>query len=132
MSLRRSLEQERASFAWDCIERVKGKAYEKEYSGLAKAAPADIQANGLGQTLAFWRAKGWEKGKPKDGGANAHYQLLEHVSEWVGRRLGLKDIKLLDWTVRRATTEDYRRATAEAMAFLLWLRRFAEAELGGE
>jgi len=25
---------------------------------------------------------------------------------------------------------DYRRAAAEAMAFLMWLRRFAEAELG--
>jgi CRISPR-associated protein Cmr5 len=41
---------------------------------------------------------------------------------------------LLDWVIKDAMTNDYRRATAEAIAFLGWAKRFAEAELpsGGE
>jgi CRISPR-associated protein Cmr5 len=130
MSQQRSLEQKRAAQAWDCVTPVKGKKYEKEYSSLAKSAPADIQANGLGQTLAFWRAKGYDKGKPKDD--NAHAQLLRHVSEWVRNQLSLANSKeMLEWIAKDATTDQYRRATAEAMAFLAWVKRFAEAELGG-
>lgn len=141
MSRQRSLEQERAKAAWERVEQVKQhnekleekKKYLKEYGSLAKSAPADIQANGLGQTLAFLYAKGFSNCKPKDNGENAHYQLFKHVSDWVNSQLGLKidDSKgLLGWIVKRATTDEYRRATTEAVAFLIWLKRFAEAELG--
>ncbi|MDH7578757.1 MAG: type III-B CRISPR module-associated protein Cmr5 [Bacillota bacterium] len=141
MSRQRSLEQERAKTAWARIKEVKQhnegleekKKYAKEYGSLAKSAPTNIQINGLGQTLAFLRAKGFSKGKPKGNGENAHCQLFLHVSEWVKGQLGLK-IKdpedLLSWIVNSATTDEYRCATAEAMAFLSWLKRFAEAELG--
>jgi CRISPR-associated protein Cmr5 len=133
MSQQRSLEQRRAAQAWDCVTPVKGRQYEKEYKSLAKSAPADIQSNGLGQTLAFWRAKGYDKGRPKDGGDNAHAQLLKHVSEWVRDQLTLAGSKeMLEWIAKDATTDQYRRAAAEAMAFLAWVKRFAEAELGGE
>lgn len=132
MSRQRSLEQERANAAWICVNQVKGQTYEKDYAGLAKSAPAEVQANGLGQVLAFWRAKGYDKGEAKDGGANAHYQILQHVSSWIRNRLNISSNNILEWIVREATTDDYRRATAEAMAFLFWLKRFAEAELGGE
>ena len=134
MSRQRSLEQERAAKAWACVVQTRdsGKDYAKEYGSLAKRAPADIQSNGLGQTLAFWRAKGYDKGKPKNNGANEHYQLLLHVSEWVKNQLKYDQQLLLDWIVQKASTDEYRRATAEAMAFLAWVKRFAEAELGGE
>jgi len=39
---------------------------------------------------------------------------------------------LLYWIVNNAATDEYRRATAETMAFLTWLKRFAEAELGDD
>ncbi|RME09333.1 MAG: type III-B CRISPR module-associated protein Cmr5, partial [Bacteroidetes bacterium] len=39
---------------------------------------------------------------------------------------------ILKWIQQDASTEDYRRATAEAQAFLIWLKRFAEAELGDD
>lgn len=138
MSRQRSLEQERAKRAWECIEKVvrrneeldDKKRYAKEYSSLARSAPADIQANGLGQTLAFWRAKGYEQGRPKSD--NAHAELLAHVSAWLSH----PDVKILadgedvmKWVAEEASTDTYRRATAEAIAFLIWLRRFAEAEL---
>jgi CRISPR-associated protein Cmr5 len=139
MSKQRSLEQERAKAAWKCVDAVKkdgknnkGNSFAKEYGQLAKSAPADIQTNGLGQTLAFWRAKGFEEGKPKNGD-NEHAHLLDDVSRWVkGQIKWESDLALLDWITQKATTDEYRRATAEAIAFLQWLKRFAEAELGKE
>jgi CRISPR-associated protein Cmr5 len=135
MSKQRSLEQERAAAAWNCVETVKngkndkGKSFAKEYGQLAKSAPADIQTNGLGQTLAFWRAKGFEKGKPRDGD-NEHAHLLADVSTWVKEQIKWQsNLELLEWITKEASTNDYRRTTAEAMAFLQWLKRFAEAEL---
>jgi CRISPR-associated protein Cmr5 len=40
--------------------------------------------------------------------------------------------ELLEWVVKDASTDQYRRATTEAIAFLSWVKRFSEAELGGE
>jgi len=115
---RRSLEQQRAKAAWESVRSVD--AGDKEFLSLARGAPADIQANGLGQTLAFWKAK---KGP-------GHNSLYRAVSGWVSERLSLRHgADLLEWVVKEASTEDYRRATVEAMAFLTWLKRFAEAEL---
>jgi CRISPR-associated protein Cmr5 len=126
MSRQRTLEQMRAAAAWECVREVKGRSYEKEYRALATSAPADIQSNGLGQTLAFWNAKG----KPESGGDNAHAQLLKHTQAWLCRRLSLaENIKILQWITEDADTNGYRRATAEAMVFLGWVKRFAEAEL---
>lgn len=117
VSRRRSLEQERAAKAWDCVRSVAER--KKEYVSLARGAPADIQANGLGQTLAFWKAK-----KELE-----HRQVYAAVSQWIQERLNLGDRDVLEWVIKDANTNDYRRATAEVMAFLTWLKRFAEAEL---
>jgi CRISPR-associated protein Cmr5 len=134
MSTRQSTELKRARQAVEWVSKLKkiGGNAAKEYSSLARSAPADIQSNGLGQTLAFWRSKGWEKGKPKN---NGHTLLYQHLSQWVCGRMGwdgkAKDHGLLSWLVEKDTS-DYRRATVEAQAFLVWLKRFAEAELGEE
>lgn len=136
MSMQQSLEQKRAAAAWACVENVKkngrnkkGEGFAKDYGALAKDAPAYIQSNGLGQTLAFWYAKGFEKGAPQQGN-NEHAQLFRDVSQWVGKQIkGDENLNLLDWVVKVADTNDYRRATVEAIAFLIWLKRFVEAEL---
>jgi CRISPR-associated protein Cmr5 len=121
MSQQRSLEQQRASAAWDCVQGKK-----KEYCQAAKGAMADIQINGLGQALAFWNAKGKKN-------SEIHYKyLLDDVSKWVmGHLQPQAQSGLLEWVVQSASTDDYRRATSEAMAFLAWLKRFAEAEIKG-
>ncbi|MBK7917064.1 MAG: hypothetical protein IPJ94_12530 [Chloroflexi bacterium] len=38
----------------------------------------------------------------------------------------------MKWIQEDTSTEDYRRATAETQAFLIWLKLFAEAELGDD
>jgi CRISPR-associated protein Cmr5 len=123
MSQQRSLEQKRASDAWKCVSERVPKDHKEKYCQAAKGAMADIQINGLGQALAFWNAK-----RQKE----AHYKdLLAHVSDWVMDQLHKPHDTpnaLLDWVINSASTEEYRRATSEAMAFLAWLKRFAEAE----
>jgi len=119
-----TIEQQRASAAWHAVtQEVKGQGFAHEYSTLAKGAPADIQTNGLGQTLAFWYAK---RNKEK-----AHACLFGHVSGWVLKQVdpAATDADLMAW-ICRVGSEEYRRATVEALAYLVWIKRFAEAELG--
>ncbi len=128
---RRTIEQQRGECAWKNIKDAKERLGEKqkEYRSLARGLNAMIQMNGLGQTLAFLKAKG--KGE-QNGQAmqTPHGLLFVHVSNWVGEQMNTKGKSLLDWIVDSETSrEAYRRATAECMAFGIWLKRFAEAEL---
>ena len=123
----RTLEQERAAHAWRAVAGVResGSELAQDYLGIARGAAADIQVNGLGQTLAFWRAKG-----RKD---CAYRRLLDQLGGWVGQQMGAPDGDLLLWLVKDTTGSDaYRRATWEALAYLKWIKRFAEAELDKE
>jgi CRISPR-associated protein Cmr5 len=124
-SQQRSLEQERAKAAWEEVKKAKKTSeYQKKYKSLAHSATADIQQNGLGQTLALWRAKSNE----------THQQALYNaVSNWVKSQIKWQgNSHLLEWIVNQAQSDEYRRATSEAIAFLQWLKRFAEAELEGK
>ena len=118
----RTLEQERAKHAWDCVQEVKDKPFAGDYRTIAVKVPFLIVTNGLGQTLAFLKAKG--KGEP----GNEHEVLYRHLADWVGRKVNA-DGDLLNWLVNTATSQQYRLATMEALALLQWLKRFAEAEL---
>ncbi|MBO0782963.1 MAG: type III-B CRISPR module-associated protein Cmr5 [Ktedonobacteraceae bacterium] len=136
---RQNLEQERGGQAWKYVKAIqqKEKTLQKEYRSLARGLNAMIQINGLGQTLGFFKAKG------KNDENKAHFLLLAHLTEWMqgsGHFSALnmavmnngKD-GLLKWIVDSGTSSaDYRRATAECLAFGSWLSRFAEAELEGE
>jgi CRISPR-associated protein Cmr5 len=133
MSRQRTLEQERASKAWDFIQDIKklDKDVREKYSALARKAPADIQSNGLGQTIAFWNAKGKEAKEKASAENKAHQHILTHVKDWLNDKnsMHLGKPNLVEWVSKEAQVEDYRRATAEAIAFLIWIKRFAEAEL---
>jgi CRISPR-associated protein Cmr5 len=122
MSRQGSLEQERAKAAWENMTEAKKQTYADKYGQLARGAATDIQANGLGQTLAFWNAKG----EPH------HRAVLKDVSDWVKSQMKFQGDDLLGWIVKTAETDGYRRATTEAIAFFIWLKRFAEAELRKE
>jgi len=122
MSVQRTVEQQRAEQAWKNVRAVKDKKRNpKEYLALARSAPADIQSHGLAQTLAFWKAKG----EPH------HKALYDHVSRWVMGQIGASEsADLLTWiTDPQTDSVRYRQATVEALAFLEWIKRFAEAEL---
>ena len=117
---RQTLEQERAAAAWDDVNGVPEDAHAK-YGTLARKLPAMIQTNGLGTTLAFLAAKG--KGVPDDG----HTLISGHVSDWVLGRLHVDTYDDLMGLVRAVDMPTYRRATAEAIEYGIWLKRYVEA-----
>ncbi|MEZ4618470.1 MAG: type III-B CRISPR module-associated protein Cmr5 [Caldilineaceae bacterium] len=120
-----STEQKRAARAWQNIESV-GESEQKKYGTLARKLPAMIQTNGLGQTLAFLRAKG---GRDQ---SNGHNLICNHVSTWVREQVNAQgDGDLLTWIIQESS-DAYRRATTESIVFAVWLRRFVEAKDWGD
>lgn len=122
---RRNTEQRRGEQAWLNVGTARDDLPEKpkkEYRSLARGLNAMIQINGLGQTLAFLKAKGRSN--------QGHALLFGQLSRWVSREiLHQERDDLLVWVVSQANGTQYRQATAECMAFGIWLKRFAEAEL---
>jgi len=122
-SQQQTIEQKRAKAAWDDVLAVKRQGdYDDKYLSLVRSAPPDVLTNGLGQTLAFLKAKGQSE----------HRDLFRHLSRWVCPQMGwaASDDLLRKLTEPGAGSDVYRRATAETLAYLVWLKRFAEAELG--
>lgn len=117
-----NLDQKRAAYAWDVVQKCS-----KDYENLAKSAPALIMNNGLMQTLAFFQAKG----------KNHHMELNRHICQWLGRKLrdlgafprdesqvGFESVMT---ALHQAEPMVYRQATEEVLALLRWIRQFAPA-----
>lgn len=124
---RPTLEQQRAQDAWDCSDRAKqqfGKDYDK-YVNAAKALPALIMNSGLMQVLAFCHEKG---------GANE--VMATHLRAWLGKRFQRLDgdpgFEPMMQLLMKAKPGDYQAITAEAFAWLRWLRQMAAARKGSD
>jgi CRISPR-associated protein Cmr5 len=118
------MDQKRAAAAWKAIDEVNKKSddFKKKYAGWVRSAPADVMTNGLGQTLAFMLAKG--KGRDTE----APTLLYSHLSKWVSPKIWEEQASLLE-KLMGSNSDVYRWATAETLAYLVWLKRFAEAVL---
>ncbi len=126
-----NLEQRRAQFAWKCVNDAREATNNfDEYCSLARSASATIQKSGLGQTIAFLLAKATPR---------SHHEVLAgQISTWLNERMELNlqgnPPNIMDWIVNGELSgfsqEKYRLATAEAIAWLTWLKRFAESEGG--
>lgn len=126
----RDLDRNRAMYAWENIQSVKSTKFPGKYGSLARKMPTLIQVNGLAQTLAYLKAKGKEN-DPKI--RKEHFvQAFDHLSNWIcNNRLNSGTGDLLA-RVLVMDSQTYRYVTNEALAFLQWLKRFAEAELATE
>ncbi len=127
MNKAQTLDQQRAEHAWNEVEKVKGKAEaeRKQFGTQAKKLPARILAAGLGQALAFLLAKSQGDGKKKQGLRD----LLDALSSWLAARRKPKageDERLLVRLIH-GDADFQRYATAESLAYLQWLVRFADA-----
>ena len=125
-----TLEQSRARFALERVEAIKGKGPDKKakYKTQLLKLPARLHANGLGQTVAFYLAAG-EK--------SPEAEICGWLESWFHKRKLYADKPLIDGVVGKDMTEaaaevSYRRASAEARALAVWLKRFAEAFIEGE
>ncbi|HON72169.1 MAG TPA: type III-B CRISPR module-associated protein Cmr5 [bacterium] len=120
------LEKGRAECAYKCVEeainRLNNKE-QKEYRSYSRKIPTMILTNGLGQTLAFIKSKS-EKG-------NAYSLIYDQLTEYMKSDSTLKiqmpsgESDLVKWVIS-SDSVTYRYIEQEILAFLNWLKRFAE------
>lgn len=128
-----TLEQQRAQFALGKVEGVKNSDKKAKYKTQLLKLPARLHTSGLGQTVAFYLAKG------KD---SSEANISGWLEEWL-RKAGVygQEGALIAWitgSAPRLRGEEakvetlYRQASAEARALAVWLKRFAEAFIEGK
>jgi CRISPR-associated protein Cmr5 len=116
-----TLDQQRAQFAWNCASR---NAKVDGYREMAKGAPALIMGNGLMPALTFYQSRTGSNQKP----ANL---ILADLLGWLAvRKLVPNNFTAAMTAFFGAPSQDYMRATDEALAMLKWLRQFADAVEG--
>lgn len=96
----------------------------KNYRSYSRRLPSMILSNGLGQTLAFVHEK---KKDEKNAYAILYNQLTAYMKSNSSIRIPMppNENDLLKWVIC-CKSEKYRYITQELLAFLNWLRRFAE------
>jgi len=124
-------EQKRATHAWNCaneakqhLERGDTRDAFKDYKNAAKAMPALIMNSGLMQVMAYNHGKKEER-----------YKLLsEHLRDWLHQSMKTpRDFEPFMQHLLNAEPREFQAITAEAYAWLRWLRQMAPAvEQGGE
>ncbi|MEI7811091.1 MAG: type III-B CRISPR module-associated protein Cmr5 [Ignavibacteria bacterium] len=122
-------ELERAKRALQCINKIKEDkpAWEKKFSSYVKSAPTMVLTNGLGQSLAFWKAKA--TGESVD--AKAYRNLIDNLNQNI-KLTFFTNNDLLVSVINNFDSWQYRRATSEVLEFLKWLKKFATSELKSE
>lgn len=122
-----TIQQERAAFALRAIEEIVTQLEDKDkekYKSYASALPFMIHANGLGQAAAFCKSKE----EP------IYEKLYKLLSDWLIQPgqpyAGCTDL-LAGITSRDRDMKTYLAAQAEAMAFMTWVKQFADAFMEG-
>lgn len=115
---RLTLEQQRAQHAW-----TKCANYNKDQVNIAKGLPALIMNSGLMQVLAFCSEKG------KD-----YEPVSRDLREWLCERFQslsrARDFVSFMNALLECEPRQYQQITAEALAWLKWLRLMAAARKG--
>jgi CRISPR-associated protein Cmr5 len=124
---RLTLEQQRAQDAWEKAEVVKN---QPKYADVAKALPALIMNSGLMQVLAFCHEKG-----SKDSGKHYAY-VADDLRAWLQQRFPNRfksaEFEIFMDQLMQASPREFQAITAEAFAWLRWLRQMASARQGGD
>ena len=119
------LESGRAAFAYQCAEEGRD---HKEYKSYVKKLPMLIKTNGLGAALSFYFANGSNGGKIDT--SKAYGLIYRQIENWLRKDekklINFQQDKLAEEIIKTDSTQ-YKAVTIEVMAFLSWLRRFADA-----
>jgi len=123
-----TIDQKRATLAWQYATAGMATPYGKEYKVLAKGAPALIMNSGLMPTLAFYSGKG-----------KAAQHLLDDLIRGLSQRLanqvlspgqGAQLFPRFMEALQKGNSHDYLRNTDEALELLKWIRQFVDAVEG--
>jgi len=132
-STMKGIEQGRAEYAFTCAKEAKEVSkLGKEYKSYVKKLPMLIKTNGLGAAFAFMYSKrNKEEGK--------YWNVIgKNIYDWLKKDgrvnflIEVDDFNALVIKTTKINSTEYRRLTVEVLAFLTWLRRFAEGLFDGE
>ncbi len=128
------IEGGRVEFAFKKVESAKVylKEKAKEYRSLIEKLTTMLLTNGLGQTIAFIKAKA----EIKNGNKNAYMIILEQIDEYFKANEIVGTIKkgnenLVKWIITKDTTE-YKLIAQEIVSLFKWLKRFAQGLIARE
>ena len=131
-----TLDQLRARHAWGVVAEISSEAkggVPKDFAREVKRLPVRIRSAGLGQALSFLYAKSDPEGHDGRG------RILRCMAEWLleERSLARRSQRSTDrnaviHAIMDGNADLLRRCTEEALSYLQWLSRFAEAEIGGD
>lgn len=124
-----SRDQLRAKHALNSLESRDSRLSDKDLKAAVKGLPAMIHMNGLGQAFAFHLTE--PKKFPE------RLWLINTVFDWLKENSGVyADIQQNNLTALKAVTlsdlTTHQIAQQEAQAYLLWLKKFANAILSSE
>ncbi|MCX7628202.1 MAG: type III-B CRISPR module-associated protein Cmr5 [Methylophilaceae bacterium] len=118
-----TLEQQRAQDAWEKCGR-----YTDKHANFAKGLPALIMNSGLMQVLAFCHEKG-----SKDSGIHCE-DVARDLRSWLQSRfrqyITSAEFKPFMEDLIKVDPRTFQAITAEAFAWLKWLRQMAAARVG--
>lgn len=113
----RQLEQKRAKDAWQQAQ-LGVREYRKDYVSTVKSLPALIMNSGLMQVMAFLEGK--DKAR--------HRLLAQQLRDWLHESMGTpKDFEGFMDCLLNASAREFQMISAEAFAWLKWLRHMAAA-----
>ncbi len=126
----RSLDQQRAAYAWDCVTKTfASKDNDTTYTNLALSAPALVMGNGLMQTLAFFEKKG---GEAKELNIHIFGWLAKHFKETdEGEKFAGANFAAVMTVLQNSESDLYLQATDEVLELLRWIRQLAAAKAKG-
>ena len=129
----RTLTQEYALYAYDCIKdikKIKDKKIQEKYSSRVKKLPAMITHNGLLTTLTFLYSKSeFDKNRfPK----NAESLLLQHIISWLKygklEEIHKQEISSFIEDLAKKHFQDLMLYSRRTLTLAQWLKRLAEGE----
>lgn len=117
-----TLEQQRALDAWK-----KAAKYTDKHADFAKGLPALIMNSGLMQVLAFCHEKGQKQAQRyvEEVATDLRTWLKSRFPDWIPSA----DFVPFMEALMKAQPADYQQLTAEAFAWLRWLRQMAAANV---
>lgn len=140
LTLQKSIERERAKFAYQCAEKGSKIDKNKEYKAYVQKIPMLIKTNGLGAAFAFVKAK---SSNDKNNAGYAYKLIYEQTTNWLKsepKELIVDKLspKKMDQSIEEdlikvlinLNSPEYRAITNEVLAFFIWLKRFAEGLIG--
>ena len=132
-----TLGHERAKVALESVQKIVNKQnVAKKFRSYAESLPAIIVRNGLGQALAMEAASGKVGTNATKDEEIAHRELYNMLSNWLLKKVfqrggGIRPMQVIEEIIKSDQTT-YMHAQEEALHFMQWVKRFANAMIERE